>query len=503
MKNKQMIGGALLSYGAIAFNIIAGLLYTPWMIRTVGDDQYALYALAISIINLFMMDFGIGASVTRFLSNYYARSEQEKADRFMGLVYKVFFLISAVIALCLFVFYFLIDGIYAGLTLSEIQVFKRLFVIVAAYSVLSFPFTGFNGVLMANERFIEVKACNLGQKVLNVLLIVAALLAGSGVYALVLVNAVSNVVFVGVKFLLVRHKTATRAVFSGQETGLAKELIGYSVWSTVMTISQRCIFSIAPTVIAALTGSVEVTLFSLAASLEGYVYTFSDAINGMFMPKVSRIFAQERVGGELTELMSKVGKFHVYTLGLIYIGFACLGRRFVALWMGDGYEAVYYCALLLITPGMIDMPQQVARTAMLTGGHVREQSFAYLAMAATNLVLFFVFIPLFGVVGAALSVCVAYFVRTGVSNVLYRKRLPVNLAVYFKNAYGRWLLAAAPTVVFGFVLARWCPMGAGWLGFVLQGVVLVAVYAGLVFMISLSGPERERAADYVKGWFVR
>lgn len=492
MKNKQMIGGALLSYGAIAFNIIAGLLYTPWMIRTVGDDQYALYALAISIINLFMMDFGIGASVTRFLSNYYARGEQERADRFMGLVYKVFFLISAVIALCLFVFYFLIEGIYAGLTVAEIQVFKRLFVIVAAYSVLSFPFTSFNGVLMANERFIEVKACNLGQKVLNVALIVAALLAGSGVYALVLVNAVSNVVFVGVKFLLVRRKTATRAVFSGHEKGLAGELIGYSVWSTVMTISQRCIFNIAPTVIAALTGSAEVTMFSLAASLEGYVYTFSDAINGMFMPKISRIFARESVGSELTDLMGRVGKFHVYTLGLIYIGFACLGPRFVALWMGEGYESVYFCALLLIAPSLLDLPQQVARTAMLTGGYIREQSFAYLAMAVTNLALFFVFIPRFGVVGAALSVCAAYFVRTAVSNVLYRKKLPVNLAAYFKSAYGRWLLVAATTVVFGFVLARWCPMGAGWLGFALQGAVLVAVYVVLTLLIGLSREEKSK-----------
>ena len=52
--NKQFVGGAFLSYITIAFNIISGLLYTPWMIRTIGDDQYALYTLALSVINLFL-----------------------------------------------------------------------------------------------------------------------------------------------------------------------------------------------------------------------------------------------------------------------------------------------------------------------------------------------------------------------------------------------------------------------------------------------------------------
>lgn len=82
MKNKQVMLGTLLSYGAIGFNVIAGLLYTPWMIQSVGADQYALYTLALTIMNLFMIDFGFSASVTKYLSDYYARGEQDKADRF-------------------------------------------------------------------------------------------------------------------------------------------------------------------------------------------------------------------------------------------------------------------------------------------------------------------------------------------------------------------------------------------------------------------------------------
>lgn len=45
--------GALVSYVAVAFNAIAGLLYTPWMISCIGSNDYGLYTLALSVINFF------------------------------------------------------------------------------------------------------------------------------------------------------------------------------------------------------------------------------------------------------------------------------------------------------------------------------------------------------------------------------------------------------------------------------------------------------------------
>ena len=151
------------------------------MISTIGKEHYALYTLASSVITLFLMDFGIGGAVSKFLANYYANKQYDEANKFMGIVYKIFIFISVVVAVCLFVFYFFIGSIYAKLSPNEITIFKHLFIIVSVYSVLSFPFITFNGILMANELFIEIKACNFGQKFLNVLLIVLCLLFGGNV----------------------------------------------------------------------------------------------------------------------------------------------------------------------------------------------------------------------------------------------------------------------------------------------------------------------------------
>ena len=494
---KQITFGALLSYGAIAFNILSGLLYTPWMIKNIGDDQFALYTLALSVINIFLLDFGIGSAVTKFLSNYYARKEYDKANMFMGIVYKVFFAISAVIALCLAVFYFFIDNLYAKLTVEELEVFKRLFIIVAAYSVLSFPFTTFNGTLMANERFIELKACNLGQKILSVALIIVFLLLNLGVYALVLVHAISNAIFILIKYYFIRRKTKQKAYLKAWDKDTAKSLFGYSVWMTVMTIAHRCIFNIMPTVIAAIVGSAEVTMFSLAATLEGYVFTFADAINGMFMPKISRILNNKNSENNLTSLMSKVGRFHVLTLGLIFIGFLCIGRDFIDVWMGDKYGTVYICALLLIFPSILYVPQQVAKTALLAKNIVKEQAFIYIAMAVVNLALSVLLLNILGVVGAAISVCVSYMIRTIGMNILYKVKLNVNLWSYFKYAYCKWLIAAVITTIAGFIVDMYIPLG-GWFGLAVKVVIIVAVYGIMLAILFLNKENISKFLSKIK-----
>lgn len=478
-EKKQFALGAILSYSSIAFGILAGLLYTPWVIRTIGDHSYGIYALALSVVNFFLLDFGIGAAVTRFLSGYYARGEREKASGFLGVVYKTLGIIAVAIALCLAAVSLLARQIYPLLGEDDLTLFRRLAAVLGVYSVVAFPFTPFNGILTANERFAELKACDLGHKLLSVGLIVFALKTGWGVYALAVCHVFSGGVFLLLKYWLVRRNTGQRAALRGWDRPAAKSLWDYSRWVAVMNVAHRCIFNIMPTVIAVLVGSAEVTLFALAATLEGYLFTVGEAVNGMFLPKMSRLMAREE---DVSALAIRMGKFQITVIGLAFIGFACLGREFVELWMGAGYEQVWSCALLLMAPGLLSIPQQGARTALLAKGCVREQALVYAAVALLNLLLALALVPALGVLGGAVSVCIAYLVRTAGMNVLYRRQLFLDLGEWFKKVYGRWLPGAVITLGLGLVLSRFLPL-SGWGGLAGKAVLICAVYGGLLLCL--------------------
>ena len=68
--NKQIKIGAILSYLSIGINIIAGLIYTPWMVDTIGKSDYGLYTLSNSLITLFLVDFGLSSAVSRYVAKY-------------------------------------------------------------------------------------------------------------------------------------------------------------------------------------------------------------------------------------------------------------------------------------------------------------------------------------------------------------------------------------------------------------------------------------------------
>ena len=53
----QIKAGAIMSYISLFITILIGIIYTPWMINSIGKADYGLYVLAMSVINIFVFDF--------------------------------------------------------------------------------------------------------------------------------------------------------------------------------------------------------------------------------------------------------------------------------------------------------------------------------------------------------------------------------------------------------------------------------------------------------------
>ena len=181
--SRQIKLGAILSYLSIAINIVAGLLYTPWMINSIGRENYGLYTLAMSVIGLFLFDFGLSAAVTRFIAKYLSEGKQEKANQCLGLVYRLYIGLDVLLFLVLLGVFFFIPQIYKELTPDEIGKFKVVYVIAACYSVISFPFIPANGVLTAYEKFVQLKLCDVAHKLIMVGTMSICLLLGYGLHS--------------------------------------------------------------------------------------------------------------------------------------------------------------------------------------------------------------------------------------------------------------------------------------------------------------------------------
>lgn len=492
--SRQLKLGAIMSYIAIFINILTGLLYTPWMIHSIGRENFGLYTLAMSVITLFVFDFGLSSAVTRFIAKYLAEGRQDKANDCLGLVYRLYFIIDMVMFLILVGVFFFIPQIYKELTPDEIEKFKVVYCVAALYSVISFPFIPVNGVLTAHEKFIQVKICDVLHKLIIVGAMTACLLLGFGLYALVIVNAVSGVLTIIFKLYCIKKYTPQTISWRYFDKTEFRSVIGFSGWVTILALAQRCIFTIAPTILGALSGSTAIAILGIAMTLEGYTYTISTAINSMFLPKVTRILNSEN--GEILPLMTKVGRIQLYVISLVVIGVICLGQDFIRLWVGESFDESYLCTVLIIIPALFSTPQEIGNQAIYAENKVKKLSAYYAIGAIVNIIISLLLASTLGATGICISVCLVYIFRTiGMDVILYRD-MKIDIFAFFKDCFLKLMFPLALCLFAGY-LCNLIPLSS-WSGFIVKGVVFVACYGAIIYGIGMNQYEKQLVLSPLK-----
>lgn len=96
MKTNQLKAGVLLSYLSMFVKNGISILYTPVMLRLLGQSEYGLYQFAFKVVGyLGILNFGFGSAYMRFYSRYKAAEDEEGIARLNGTFLLVFFCIAA------------------------------------------------------------------------------------------------------------------------------------------------------------------------------------------------------------------------------------------------------------------------------------------------------------------------------------------------------------------------------------------------------------------------
>lgn len=488
----------MISYIAIIFNVVLGLLYTPWMVGKIGQSSYALYTIANSVISIFMIDFGLSAAVSRFVAKYRAENEDSKSNKLLGSVTILYILIDILIFIILMVIYLNIATIYKGLSFDELKVLKRLFVIVAIYSLLAFPFTPLGGIITAYEKFIHLKLCDFIYKILTVVFVIIALLHNYGVEAVVLASVFSGICAIILKLFIIYKKTPVRYCFTWVDKKLLKSIFTFSVWMTVSSIAQRCVFNIAPSVLAYTSSSKEVALFAPANTLEGYFYMIAAAVNGMFLAKISKLIADSKEH-EIVNLMINVGKYQTILMGFILVGFICVGEDFMRLWMGVEYVGSWPCAILLFIPDILLFSQQIANTTAIAQNKVKKISLAYVAMAFVCIALSLVLSKWIGALGSCVAIMLGYIALFIISNVVYYKELNIDVFLFYKKVYMPFVFPCIGSVFLGYWLCNYVITIDGWSGLFVKGIMISAIYILAIISFMFNSNERSKIIRLLRG----
>lgn len=488
--------GAILSYLAIIINIGLGLIYTPWMIRHIGQSDYGLYTLANSLITLFMVDFGLSAATSRYVAAYRTENDTMGLKRFLGAVYRLYLIIDTLIFIILLAVFFHLEAIYGNLSPAEIDKLRVVFCIAGIYSIINFPCVTFNGILTAYEAFVPLKVADLAYRIGSVCLTVILLLLGGGLFSIVAINAACGLVVNGIKYYYVRKNIGfpvRPARMKDTDRNLYKDIFSFSLWATLTSFANRLVFNISPSILGMVCAgaSSAIAVFGIISTIEGYAYTITTALNGMFMSKITRITHHtETSRTELTKLTTNVGRFQYIVNGLIVVGLAMIGKEFISLWMGDYYIDAYYGILLVIAPGLFYNSLQIANTALVVNKKVKYQAYVAIVTGVCNVILSLFLSRHWGVIGAAVAICLAYTLRNILNLVVIRAKLDIDLKHFIKHCYLKLSIPLVITLAIGYCVLHFIPSG-GWLLLGVKGLIVITIYAIAIVCFGLSSQERK------------
>lgn len=504
MKNQLKIG-SILSYVQMALSIVIGIIYTPIMIRLLGQSEYGLYQTVSSTISMIgILNLGFNAGYVRYFAKYKVKNDIESIYKLNGL-FLIIFSIIAFIGLAIgFVIAFNLNWVFKdGLTESEYLTAKALMFLATINLAISFPFSVLTSIISANEKFVFLKVVNMIQTVLSPAITLPLLMLGYRSIAMVSVSLILSIIHGIINLYYVLFKLKNKFVFKGFEKGLLKSLFAYTGFIALNLIIDQINWNVDKIILGRYKGTTEVAICAVGYSLYNYYMTFSTAISGVFTPRIHKIINETKNNVKLqikyiTELFVKVGRIQFLILGLIATGIVFFGKEFIVnIWAGEEYVDSYYVALLLILPASIALVQNVGIEVQRALNKHKFRSIAYFFMALINLVLSILLCQKYGAVGSAIGTAISLVVSNGiVMNIYYHKKCNINVVCFWKNILRQSLGLFVP-ITFGVFYKKFVDCDN--LFFFLLGIVLYSfIYCVSVWFVSMNDYEKNLLLKPVK-----
>ena len=460
MNSKQLKLGAILSYAQTALSILIGVIYTPLMIRLLGQNEYGLYNTVSSTISaLSVLNLGFGASYIRYFSRYKKKQDKDAQKKLNGLFLVIFLVIGLVALLCGLYLTTHLEYVFdTGLTTEEYDVARILMFLLTLSLSISFPTSVFANIISAHEHYAILKAVVLIRTIVSPLVTLPLLLIGYRSIAIVvttiLFSAISDLINLYYVFNVLKCKFS----FALPEPGLFKELITYTSFIAINLVVDQINWNIDKMLLARFKGSASVAVYSVGFSLYAYYQSFSTSISGVFTPRIHQIvnatktdLSEQRI--QLTQLFTKVGRIQFFLLSLVSSGFVFFGKPFiVCFWAGAEYERAYYVALLLMLPASIALIQNTGIEIQRALNKHRFRSFAYSIMALFNLIISIYLCQIYGEIGSAIGTALSLIVANGlIINFYYHFKCNIDMHVFWRNILSASRGLAVP-LSFGFIL---------------------------------------------------
>lgn len=492
MKKNQLKGGVILSYVSLILGNGISILYTPIMIRLLGQAEYGLTSLSNTVIGyLGIMNLGLGNAIVRYTTKYRVLGDKEEEYNLNGMFFIIYSILGLIVVSIGIILIANINSIF-GKTLhnTELIRIRYLMVLMLFNLAISFPFGIFSSIISAYERFIFPKVIEIISSIVNPLVMLPLLFMGYKSIAMAVASTVINLLCIAVNVYYCFKVLKIKIKFNSMNIQLLKEIFIYSFFIFINIIVDKIYWSTDQFILGAVSGTVAVAIYTIGSTFNSYYMSFSTAISNVFLPKITKMVTKNASDEEVSDLFIRTGRIQYVIMSFILCGFILVGRDFINIWAGDGYEESFFIAIVVMIPLTIPLIQNVGLSILQAKNMHKFRSNIYLVIAILNLLASVPLAKVYGGIGAAISTGLSFTIgNIIIMNIYYYKKVNIDIPRFWKEI-GNMSLPVLLSLGAGFIASKIIVIG-GLLGIILKAMIFTVIFAITVWKMSLNNYERE------------
>lgn len=517
-KRSSLTIGTIISYVAIIVEILAGLFYIPWMVKQLGEANYSIYALATSITAMFTVDFGLSAAASKFISKYRSLGDQETANKYSTMIYKLFFIIDGILMVAFVIFLSIIGLIYNSFTPEELQSLKVVFAIIGLYTIVIFPTQPNGCIYIGNDRYVLSKMINLITKLVTIAIIIFGLINGMSLYGFVIVNCAVSIVsrLLSSIYLMSSKKLyGNKIMWKFWDKHIFFDIMTYSLWQGICIIMEKLIVYSIPSILGILCGEEfgksQIAMYQLALTIDTYVMTFATALNGMFITRLTAMKTENKSSEQFTNYWIRIGRIQLIFVAIVVIGYFALGNDFVHIWLKNNDQiqsptTVFIVSIFLVVPEIMLCTQQIGNTLLIVEDKYKYRALIYTITSATSIILTSLLVGLskdksIACILAAISACVARILGLGLGSIIiFKRQLHLNTGKFYIQTYLKNILQFLLVLGLG-ILTNYLLPDNSWLYLFAKIAIVALIYLLVTWFLILNKFEKDYIGAIIKKIF--
>jgi O-antigen/teichoic acid export membrane protein len=424
--------------GVFFTNVLVAVLAIPTSIiiaRVLGPHDKGVYTLVMLIPSLLyqMGNLGLSGANIYFIGRRRSSLTDITSNAFvMGLMVG-----TSVAALFLLAYRFFLPPFFSGVEPSLIY----LVLLGVPFSIAPIYF---QNILLAKSKVREFNIFKIMQP--------ALLLGGSALVLLLLHKGVSSLVLVSIlisvamfifSFFLVKRLTQIRFRV---KRSLLKESLGYGIKVYLANFFTFLHYRSDMFLVSYFAGATQVGFYSIAVGIAEIIWLISGSIQTILFPAVSSASPSES-----REMATRLLRHTLLLTLLVCVLLAAVGRWAIDIVYGAAFQPSFM-PLLILLPGVLAVSLTSVSAAYLAGrGKPIYATYASLASLGVNIGLNLLFIPRWGISGAALATSISYSLSFAIVFFFFLKLSAVKLkhVLWVKAEDIRFYLGVAQRMAHG------------------------------------------------------